>query len=106
MWVDFIWSSKCFDVLKGKFLKELDYIAADGSIAFDSLSSLVEKLDKPQQWKKMKEKLFYAQWYLKTGYKLHTKREDKCAFNCLQYALSNPKTSLLSVSYDHGHNNV
>lgn len=53
---------------------------------------------------KMKEKLFNARLYLNTDYKLHTKQEDKCAFTCLQYALSNHKTSLLSVSCDHGHN--
>lgn len=37
---------------KRKCLKGLDNIAVDGSSAFDSLSSLVDKLDEPQQWKK------------------------------------------------------
>lgn len=70
---------------KRKCLKGLDNIAVDGSSAFDSLSSLVDKLDEPRQWKKeMKEKLFNARLYLKTDYKLHIKREDECAFHCLQ----------------------
>uniref|UniRef100_A0A8W8LUZ6 C2H2-type domain-containing protein n=1 Tax=Magallana gigas TaxID=29159 RepID=A0A8W8LUZ6_MAGGI len=90
---------------KRKCLKGLDNIAVDGSSAFDSLSSLVDKLDEPQQWKKeMKEKLFNARLYLKTDYKLHIKREDECAFHCLQYALSDPKSSLLGVTCDHEHN--
>ncbi|XP_061195035.1 uncharacterized protein LOC133203221 [Saccostrea echinata] len=92
---------------KRKCLKGLDNIAVDGSSAFDSLSSLVDKLDEPQQWKKeMKEKLFNARLYLKTDYKLHIKREDECAFHCLQYALSDPKSSHLSVSCDHEHNKI
>ncbi|XP_065925464.1 uncharacterized protein [Magallana gigas] len=40
---------------KRKCLKGLDNIAVDGSSAFDSLSSLVDKLDEPQQWKKKNE---------------------------------------------------
>ncbi|XP_061171627.1 uncharacterized protein LOC133181099 [Saccostrea echinata] len=92
---------------KRKCLKGLDNIAVGGSSAFDSLSSLVDKLDEPQQWKKeMKEKLFNARLYLKTDYKLHIKREDECAFHCLQYALSDPKSSHLSVSCDHEHTKI
>lgn len=95
---------KSCEASKRKCLKGLDNIAVDGTTAFDNILSLISKLNKTEDWKsKVKSKLLNSRLYLKTEYKLHIKREDECAFHCLQYSLSDPKVGALSVRCEHLH---
>ncbi|XP_052097915.1 uncharacterized protein LOC127732770 [Mytilus californianus] len=89
---------------KRKCLKGLDNIAVDGTTAFDNILSLISKLNKTEDWKStVKSRLLNSRLYLKTDYKLHIRREDECAFHCLQYSLSDPKVGALSVGCEHLH---
>lgn len=89
-------------------LRGLDNIAADGNTAFDFLISLARKLfdravlDK-DELDEVEGKLNKYHVYLKTDYKLHLQRQDRCPDHCISFALSDPKDKDYSNECDHNH---
>ena len=88
-----------------KALKGLDNVAADGTVAFETLERVVEELEKAgasREWgDNIKEKLNQAKRYLKTDNKVHCKEESSpCADHCrcLPYAMRTTKRLNRKVS--------
>lgn len=92
-------------------LRGLDNIAADGNTSFDFLMSLATKLfnrnvlDKDDM-DEVEGMLKKHRIYLKTDYKLHLQRHDRCPDHCISFALSDPKIKEFSCDCTHQHDLV
>lgn len=92
-------------------LKGLDNIAADGNAAFESLITIISELEDQTidnclqtEFKECKEKLLSSRLYLKTEYKLHVEKENRCPDHCINYALSdNTNQNLTTQCVSHHH---
>lgn len=75
-----------------KSLQGLDSTAADGAAAFDTLESIVDKLERygaSTEWVKCTNKsLKNGKRYLKTEYRVHYRESSTCADHCYVFALS------------------
>ncbi|CAG2239647.1 unnamed protein product [Mytilus edulis] len=92
-------------------LRGLDNIAADGNTAFDLLINVtkelvnMEVLDRDDS-DEILSKLKKSKIYLKTDYKLHVQKNDRCADHCINWALSDTKEKEYAVECDHLHDLV
>jgi len=78
-----------------KSLHGVDNTAADGTVAFDTVKSILKQLSNfgvEKEWVDSTEKkLTKCMQYLKTDYKVHCQEDvSPCADHCRQFALSDP----------------
>ena len=90
-----------------KSLQGLDYIATDGSDAFDTLEEVVNTLVSSgalADWgKNTKLSLKKDKRYLKSDFKTHVSLEDPCPDHCIIYALNDNTSRFFSGSCNHAH---
>lgn len=95
-----------------KSLQGLDNTAADGSLAFETMKTICEKLVKANAadkiWsEQVSRQLDCSKQYLKTTYKVHCMEEDtQCADHCRFFSLSDPDDEDFQVNCTHTHNQV
>ncbi|CAG2241369.1 unnamed protein product [Mytilus edulis] len=95
-------------------LRGLDNIAADGNTAFDLLINVTKELVNKEVLDRddsdeILSKLKKSKIYLKTDYKLHVQKNDRCADHCINWALSDTKEKEYAVDChdcDHLHDLV
>ena len=91
-----------------KALKGLGNVAAEGTVAFETLERVLEELQKAganAEWSvKIKEKLNQGKRYLKTDYKVHCKEDSSsCADHCRVFALSDESDNAFKQECEHPH---
>ena len=91
-----------------KSLQGLDNTAADGEVAFQTLETLVETLERggiEKQWcLDVGRKLRDAKRYLKTDFRVHCQPLDSpCADHCRHFALSDPVEADFQQPCSHEH---
>ena len=91
-----------------KSLQGLDYFTYAGTMGFDTMLEIANKLgeyNQDQAWEEqIRSRLRYAKQYLKQQYKLHVRLSSPVADHCMMYALSDVKKSLFaSACTDHQH---
>ncbi|XP_078372779.1 uncharacterized protein LOC144656433 [Oculina patagonica] len=94
-----------------KSLQGLDYLAADGSRAFDTLAEIIEvvssKADGGKKWAdEMRETLKEGKFYLKGDYKVHVNDQSHVADHCTVFALSDKSDADFRKECDHSHDEV
>lgn len=94
-----------------KCMLGLDYFSYESSEAFDSISNIVETVEKylcDQDWlSSTKTKLKDARSYLKSDYRIHVKLSSRSADHCATFSLSDPRDSHFAAPcIDHAHDLV
>ena len=89
-------------------LRGLDNTAADGAVAFQTLTDITSKLEKKGTLTRddaadFYEKIKCSKLYLKTDFKLHLHQTDECAYHCINYALSDTSDPQLRAKCTHNH---
>lgn len=82
----------------------LDNVTAEGTEAFDKISAIVESLEEYGLSTASTQKLLKdGKRYLKTDYKTHVGKEERCTDHCTVYALNDKAISEFSAECDHEH---
>ncbi|KAK3732346.1 hypothetical protein QZH41_000536 [Actinostola sp. cb2023] len=93
-----------------KSLQGLDSVTADGTEAFDNMVAIVDTLAENgagNDWRKNVEVgLRDGKRYLKTDFKSHVGRDEKCSDHCVTYALSDNTTASYQIDCEHTHDTV
>ena len=87
-----------------KSLQGLDYITTEGVAAFDILADIVNSLAQAGiPMTRADELLKLSRRYLKSDYKVHLGREERCGDHCTVYALSDQDNPAFSSGCNHDH---